>query len=218
MSILTGFRGGGRALCLLGAGGHAKVCYEAAAASGWIVAAVAAPTPLVGADFFEGAVTGDDGELRASLNPEVHWLLAVGDLRVRRRLAAEFLGDSRPWGIVVHPQAWVSPSASLEPGTLVMPNACVNASAAVGRHAILNTGCVVEHDCRVGEGTHVGPNATLAGGVVIGEHALVGSGAVVLPGVRVGDGAVIGAGAVVTRDLPAGACVAGAPARPLPRR
>ncbi len=51
--------------------------------------------------------------------------------------------------------------------------------------------------------------------VAIGSDVWIGGGAIVLPGVRVGDGAVVGAGSVVTRDVPAGATVAGNPARPI---
>lgn len=49
--------------------------------------------------------------------------------------------------------------------------------------------------------------------VKIGANVWIGGGARILPGVTVGDDAIIGAGAVVTRDVPAGATVAGNPAR-----
>lgn len=48
--------------------------------------------------------------------------------------------------------------------------------------------------------------------VVIGDDVWVGLGAIILKGVTIGDGAVIAAGAVVTRDVPAQALVAGCPA------
>lgn len=46
----------------------------------------------------------------------------------------------------------------------------------------------------------------------------IGVGAIILPGVTVGKGAVVGAGAVVTGSVPAGAVVAGNPARLLRQR
>ena len=49
--------------------------------------------------------------------------------------------------------------------------------------------------------------------VRIGDRVWIGVGAKILKGVSVGDGAVIAAGATVTRDVPAGALVAGSPAR-----
>lgn len=51
------------------------------------------------------------------------------------------------------------------------------------------------------------------GPITVGDDVFIGQHAIVLGGVRIGDGATVAAGAVVTRDVGAGAVVAGVPAR-----
>lgn len=52
----------------------------------------------------------------------------------------------------------------------------------------------------------------------IGRDVWIGANAVILGGVTIGDGAVVAAGAVVTKDVEAGAVVAGVPAKVLRTR
>lgn len=56
------------------------------------------------------------------------------------------------------------------------------------------------------------------GDVVIGNDVWIGMGATILSGVRIGDGAVIGARALVSKDVPPYAIVAGNPAKVIRRR
>jgi maltose O-acetyltransferase len=51
--------------------------------------------------------------------------------------------------------------------------------------------------------------------VTIGDDVWIGAKASILPGVTIGRGAIVGTGAVVTKDVPEFAVVAGVPARVL---
>lgn len=48
--------------------------------------------------------------------------------------------------------------------------------------------------------------------IVIGKDVWIGARAIILPGVHIGDYSVVAAGSVVTKDVPSGVLVAGAPA------
>lgn len=99
--------------------------------------------------------------------------------------------------------------------------------------AVIGGGLVIAHGLGlvVGGTTRIGRDCTLLHGVTLGEarfdeldcptlgdRVTVGAGAIVLGGITVGDDALVGAGSVVIRDVPAGARVAGTPARVLDPR
>lgn len=58
-----------------------------------------------------------------------------------------------------------------------------------------------------------GVTAPSSAPIDIGDRVWVGTGAIILKGVTIGHGAIVAAGAVVTKDVPAGAIVAGVPAK-----
>ncbi|WP_322893918.1 MULTISPECIES: acyltransferase [unclassified Yoonia] len=80
----------------------------------------------------------------------------------------------------------------------------------IGDHVLISEGVVIyTHDHGLDP-----RSAPVPLGKSIGTGVWIGLRAVILPQCRrIGDGAVVGAGAVVTRDVPAGAVVAGNPAR-----
>lgn len=75
------------------------------------------------------------------------------------------------------------------------------------------TGIIIHPDAKIGVNCMIFHQVTLAGPVVLGGHVDVGAGAKLIAPLRVGDHATIGANAVVTKDVPKGATVAGIPAK-----
>jgi acetyltransferase-like isoleucine patch superfamily enzyme len=111
----------------------------------------------------------------------------------------------------------------------VQKNAVIGRRCKISSHTFICEGVTIEDECFIGHGVVFTndkyPRATSAAGTPqtdadwqvvptrVCRGASIGSGAVILCGVTIGAGALVGAGAVVTHDVPAGAVVAGVPAR-----
>ena len=106
--------------------------------------------------------------------------------------------------VLIHPAAWVSPSAEIGCGSVIFAQVVVQAQAVIGDGAILNTSCSIDHDVQLADGVHICPGVHIAGEVQVGERSWIGIGASVIQQVRIGNDVTIGAGAAVVGDLPDG--------------
>lgn len=191
---------------LLGAGGHAKVVLATARAVGLTLRGVCDPTLSSQgvAMWRDMPVLGDDSALDAVGAGELSLLNGVGQLvggSARAVLYARMRQRGFRFPPLVHPSAWVDPTARLGEGVQIMAGAVVQADCRIDENSIVNTGARIDHDCTVGAHVHIAPGAILCGEVQVGDSAFVGAGSVALQGRRMGSGSVLGANTVLRRDL-----------------
>jgi UDP-perosamine 4-acetyltransferase len=206
---------------ILGGGGHARVLIDALQQTAdVIVHAILVPDEsLWGGHIFGVPVLGDDSLLpglrEQGVDSFVVGLGSVGDHRPRQRLFQYGLALGFQVLTVRHPTAILSPHVQWGCGCQFLPGCIVNAGAVLGENVIINTGAIVEHDCRIGDHAHLATGARLSGTVQVGKGAHIGSGATVRQGITIGEHAIVGAGAVVVANVPPGVTVVGVPARPI---
>jgi serine O-acetyltransferase len=82
-----------------------------------------------------------------------------------------------------------------------------------GLGVVLHKDAKVGRHCLLSQQVTLGGRSGLPGAPVLGDYVRVGAGAKLLGAITIGDFAVIGANAVVLKDVPAGAVVAGVPAK-----
>ena len=137
-----------RNLLILGAGGHGQVVKETAEAMDVF-------TKIDFLDDKAAKALGTFSDYEKLSTTYAYAFVALGNNQLR----LEWIGHLERAGYIlptlVHPTAYISPSASIYPATVVAAKAMVNTHVVIEKGCIIGMGVIVDHDTMIGYGCHL---------------------------------------------------------------
>lgn len=149
-------------LLILGAGGYGRTVYDVASQLNLF-----SNISFLDDSSTDSRVIGKVSGYEKFVSSETYVYPAFGNNGMRLRLVNELLQKGINVPVLIHPTAYVSPTASIGKGTVVLPNATINTDCHIGNACIINCGAIVDHGCVIEDGVHV-----CLGAIIKGENRI----------------------------------------------
>lgn len=140
----------------------------------------------------------------------------LGDnkLRVKFLTKAKNLGYKTP--CFIHPSAIISPHVTIGDGVYILLGTTIMPHTIIKDYVMISMGVHLAHHCVLEEGVFLSTGCNFGASIHAHKYAYCGISSTIMTGIHeLGEDCLIGAGAVVIRDVPERAEMAGVPAKVL---
>ena len=156
----------------------------------------------------------DNTYLIKDFNPlKMQALIVVGDPSDRKKIF-----DSMPlnteYFTFIHPTVQImDDNIEVGEGSFIGANSILTTNIKLGKHALLNRGNHIGHDCLIQDYFSAMPGAIISGNVTIGDCVYMGTNSSIKEKINVCDKVIIGSNATVVKNITESGTYVGVPAK-----
>ena len=113
----------------------------------------------------------------------------------------------------IHPNSFISPTATLGKGNHIKSGAIIDTNTTIGNNNIIDNGVIIAHDNNIGNGCHLAPGCVLGSSIEINDYSILGIGSSITTKVKIGKGCIISLNTSVINDVADNSLVEGVPGK-----
>ena len=129
------------------------------------------------------------------------YMIGIANLDYRRKIVESLQQQGAEFITYVHPESFVSASATIEQGAIVSYHCNIGPNAEIGAFTLVNARASISHDSKVGAFNFIGPNVCLSGFTSAGSDNLFGINSATIPGIEIGNRNKIAAGMTLDKNI-----------------
>lgn len=160
-------------LLILGAGQYGMVAKEIAESTGEY-------SSIAFLDDSNPTAIGNIQDFEKFRDEYTHATVAIGNAVLRLDLLNKLEQCGYHIPVLIHPTAYVSPSAVVEAGSFIEPMAVIHTETVIGKSCIISAGTIVNHNSKVGEGCHLNCGTIVASNSAIPSLTKTQCGTIIL--------------------------------------
>jgi sugar O-acyltransferase (sialic acid O-acetyltransferase NeuD family) len=146
-------------------------------------------------------------------NPDEYKLMiAVGDSVSRNQIVSR-LPKKTKFFTYIHPTALIGDKVEIGEGSYIGPYSILTTNIKIGKHALINRGNQIGHDCIIGDYFSMMPGAIVSGNVNIGDNVYIGTNSSIIHKKSITSEVIIGAGAAVVKNITTPGTYVGVPVK-----
>jgi len=186
---------------LIGNGGHAR---EVMAQMGELLFRFVDDVYYVGSDPYVLPISKFDPK-------EYEIMIAVGDSQSRKNIE-EKLPKNTKYFSYIHYTSMLMNNCSVGVGSFIGANCILTCDIEIGKHAILNRGVQIGHDCKIGDFFSAMPGSIVSGDVTIGDRVYLGTNSSAREKIKICSSVTIGLNSGVVKNIDVPGVYVGTPA------
>ena len=187
-------------LALFGYGGHAR---EVACQIGGEVTF-----------FVDSRYANSTAKPISAFDPEEYTMMvAVADSKERHSIVQRLPNETK-YFTFIHPSTQImDDNIEIGEGSFIGANSILTTNIKLGKHALLNRGNQIGHDCEIGDYFSSMPCAVVGGNVIIGSNVYLGSCSNIREKTKITSNIIIGMNAAVINNIDTPGTYVGVPAK-----